>query len=73
VEGLQAAGGVADAEFHARVVEGAGGREGCARRVRRRRVEFGDDDAREARVLEELAGAGAVAAAEDDGRRGAGG
>jgi hypothetical protein len=34
VEGLQAAGGVADVEFHARVVEGAGGSDGsCARRV----------------------------------------
>jgi hypothetical protein len=33
------------------------------------RVEFGDDDAREARVLEELAGAGAVAAAEDGSAR----
>jgi hypothetical protein len=31
------------------------------------RVEFGNDDAREARVLEELAGAGAITAAEDDG------
>ena len=53
VEGLQAAGGVADAEFHAPVVEGAGG-EGAdvlTQGADDERVEFGNDDAREARVF----------------------
>ena len=63
------AGGVADAQRDAGVLEGAGGEGGQMRSNGGDHggVEFGDDDACEARVPEQLAGAGAISTAEDEG------
>ena len=65
VEVVQAAGGVADAQRDAGVLEGAGGEGGQMRSNGGDHggVEFGDDDACEARVPEQLAGAGAISTA----------